>query len=204
MDVSRRGLFAFVAGAGAGVIAGTVRPADAAQPLSVSPFPMEGQETARVCWFNEQRGFGYLEGLSSFHRIKLTRDVMERGGMEGVRPGQTLIVHWKIHRAADWTSRIAHGETPALPLGTRGEYGCIAYEALPTEAQQGTCLATVIWYQRVREFGFLQERDGAPHIFVRKRLFDAAGIADPAKGQTLWVHWKHTDKGRTAFEVRTV
>lgn len=206
MDVSRRSLFSLIAGAGAGMVAGRVEagPVSTAESTPLASFPLEGREICRVSWFNRARGFGYMEGLSSFHRIFLSQAIVEQGGMETVRPGQTLDVYWKIQREPDWTERIKSGETPTIPARKAGEHGCIAYDVRPTEPQQGTCFATLKWYQNVREFGFLNEGEGHPDIWVRKRLFDEAGIANPMKGMRVWVYWKCTHRGRTAFELRAI
>lgn len=40
-------------------------------------FPQEAVEEASLRWFNETRGFGYMEGLESGHDLRVTSDVVK-------------------------------------------------------------------------------------------------------------------------------
>jgi hypothetical protein len=90
MNVSRRGLFSFIAGAG--VVAGDVQRARAAPE-----FPQEGFELTKLRWFNRLRGFGYATGQSSGHHIRIDKRVLQEAGIERVELTTPYWMHWKRH-----------------------------------------------------------------------------------------------------------
>lgn len=101
MELSRRRFFGVVAGAVGGAIVGTIHPAQAKAETSpiASPatdFPQEGYEIANVRWFNRVRGIGFLTGQSSGRKIFINARLFADAGIEKVRPGSQVWVHWKI------------------------------------------------------------------------------------------------------------
>jgi hypothetical protein len=92
MDVSRRGLFSFAAGAGAALATGAV--ARSEHSATAAEFPHEGFELTKLRWFNRPRGFGYATGLSSGHHIRIDSRVLQEAGIERMDLTTQYWVHW--------------------------------------------------------------------------------------------------------------
>jgi CspA family cold shock protein len=173
-------------------------------PPARSPTP-QGQATAGVVkWFNEQKGYGFVELAGGQGDAFLHANVLQSIGRDSVPPGAKMrvvvasgpkgaqVASVVDIDASSSAARPLHA-SPAIRPG-RGPRRPDLSTAVPISGK-------VKWFDEGRGFGFVASDDGGKDIFVHISTVSAAGVKQLAEGQALNMRVVETPKGREAIAI---
>jgi cold shock protein len=174
-------------------------------PLGAAPAPHNGQAIAGVVkWFNERKGYGFVELAGGQGDAFLHVNVLQSIGRDSVPPGARVRVIVaagpKGPQVASVIDIDATGipERPlrAFPSGrpARGPRRPDPSSAVPLSGK-------VKWFDEGRGFGFVASEDGGKDIFVHISTVSAAGVKQLAEGQLVNMRVVETPKGREAIAI---
>lgn len=180
---------------------------DSPQPSYSAPRRPERRDdegravTGTVKWFNETKGYGFIEIAGENQDAFIHISVIERSGFDAPLPGATIRCH------------IVDGEKTSVSSVQAVEGGSAQVAARPTRdaaparntgrqnepAVEETVEATVKFFNATKGFGFLT----APNydIFLHVKVLQRAGIDDVEPGDTFRVGVGSSDRGRVAVTV---
>jgi cold shock protein len=177
----------------------------AAPSFSAAPAPQSGQSLVGVVkWFNEQKGYGFVELADGHGDAFLHVNVLQSMGRESVPPGAKLRVMVaagpKGPQVASIVDIDASGiversfrASPAARPG-RGPRRPDPSTAVPLSGK-------VKWFDETRGFGFVAGEDGGKDVFVHISTVSAAGVKQLAEGQSINMRVVQTPKGREAIAI---
>lgn len=144
--------------------------------------PQGAPVKARVKWFNQTKGFGFVAPEDGSPDAFLHISVLQRYGAE------------QVSEQAEVLCEVAPG--PKGPQVVR-ILNIEAASAAP--AGDGEQLAGAVkWFAVDKGFGFIVCDDGGKDIFVHKSVLQRCGVAALAEGQRVLVTTQATPKGREA------
>jgi cold shock protein len=176
-----------------------------AQPLGAAPAHLGGETTSGVVkWFNEQKGYGFVELAGGQGDAFLHVNVLQSMGRDTVPPGAKLRVIVgsgpKGPQVANILDIDASGivERPlrASPTARPGRG--------PRRPDPSTAIplgGRVKWFDEARGFGFVAGEDGGKDVFVHISTLSAAGVKQLAEGQPVSMRVVETPKGREAIAI---
>jgi CspA family cold shock protein len=177
----------------------------AAPSFSAAPAPQSGQSLVGVVkWFNEQKGYGFVELADGHGDAFLHVNVLQSMGRDSVPPGAKLRVIVaagpKGPQVASIVDIDASGiversfrPSPAARPG-RGPRRPDPSTAVPLSGK-------VKWFDETRGFGFVAGEDGGKDVFVHISTVSAAGVKQLAEGQSINMRVVQTPKGREAIAI---
>jgi CspA family cold shock protein len=177
----------------------------AAPSFSAAPPPQSGQSLVGVVkWFNEQKGYGFVELADGHGDAFLHVNVLQSMGRDSVPPGAKLRVMVaagpKGPQVASIVDIDASGiversfrPSPAARPG-RGPRRPDPSTAVPLSGK-------VKWFDETRGFGFVAGEDGGKDVFVHISTVSAAGVKQLAEGQSINMRVVQTPKGREAIAI---
>jgi CspA family cold shock protein len=169
-----------------------------------SPAP-QGQATVGVVkWFNEQKGYGFVELAGGQGDAFLHANVLQSIGRDSVPPGAKMRV---VVAAGPKGAQVASVvDIDASSSAARALHASPATR--PGRGPRRPDLATAVpisgkvkWFDEGRGFGFVASDDGGKDIFVHISTVSAAGVKQLAEGQALNMRVVETPKGREAIAI---
>jgi len=184
----------------------TRAPADAEVGFAeAAPAPVDGHTVAGVVkWFNEHKGYGFVELAGGRGDAFLHVNVLKWTGRESVPAGAKLrivvgdgpkgpqVASVVDIDASGIAERPFRGFLPARP--GRGLRRPDPSTAIPLSGK-------VKWFDEGRGFGFVVSDDGGRDIFVHVSTVSAAGVKQLAEGQPVNMRVVETPKGREAIAI---
>jgi CspA family cold shock protein len=177
----------------------------ASPSFSAPPAPQGGQSLAGVVkWFNEQKGYGFVELADGHGDAFLHVNVLQSMGRESVPPGAKLRVMVSAGPKGPQVASIVDIDasgiversfrpSPAARPG-RGPRRPDPSTAVPLSGK-------VKWFDETRGFGFVAGEDGGKDVFVHISTVSAAGVKQLAEGQSINMRVVQTPKGREAIAI---
>ena len=157
-----------------------------------------------VKWFNEHKGYGFVELAGGQGDAFLHVNVLKWTGRESVPAGAKLrivvgdgpkgpqVASVVDIDASGIVERPFRGFPPARP--GRGPRRPDPSTAVPLSGK-------VKWFDEGRGFGFVASEDGGKDIFVHISTVSAAGVKQLAEGQLVNMRVVETPKGREAIAI---
>lgn len=198
--ISRRGFFSFLSGIGsAAAMIGSALPAASAELSLPNATPFEPVRVAgRVRWYDALKGYGFVTPDNGGADILLHVTCLRAGGYQTTHEGARIDC-LALHRPNGMqVFRILSMEDSAAIEREEPEWD-------DSDRLEGGGVWEVRWYNRVRGFGFLSNKD-SEIVFVNNRTIQQSGISfsEMRPGRSFVVRWKRTEKGKIATNVRRV
>jgi cold shock protein len=169
-----------------------------------SPAPPSQPVAGIVKWFNEQKGYGFVELAGGHGDAFLHANVLQSIGRESAPPGAKVRV---IVAAGPKGAQVAS----IVDIDASGSVGRTlrAFPAArPGRGPRRPDLSTAVpisgkvkWFDEGRGFGFVASDDGGKDIFVHISTLSAAGVRHLAEGQPVNMRVVETPKGREAITI---
>ena len=172
-------------------------------PAPQAGTPPQGPSVkAVVKWFNQEKGFGFVELAEGRGDAFLHINVLQSGGHGPVLPGTTLQVQvGQGPKGAQITSvqsldASTATEAPARPAPRGGGRPRVDQaNAVPLSGR-------VKWFNTEKGFGFVACDDGLRDVFVHISVLQAAGLQSLNEGQQVDIRVVETPKGREAVSLQ--
>ena len=173
---------------------------------SSGPAEMEAI-TGRVKWFDATRGFGFLISDDLDGDVLLHFSVLREHGRRSVPEGATIeCVPIRLERglqakkvlSIDTSTALPQPMRSSIPVTERADRRALAESAGAFEPVE------VIWFNRVRGYGFVKRPDevGGEDVFVHMETVRISHLPELQPGQHLEARIAPSGKGLTAVELR--
>jgi cold shock protein len=177
----------------------------AATPFNAAPAPQNGQSVGGVVkWFNDQKGYGFVELAGGQGDAFLHVNVLQSVGRESVPAGAKLRIVVAAGPKGPQVASIADIDVSGVverPLrafpGARPGRG----PRRPDPSSAVPLSGKVKWFDEGRGFGFVASEDGGKDIFVHISTLSAAGVRQLVEGQSVNMRVVETPKGREAILI---
>src|SRR5262245_13322926 len=160
---------------------------------------------ATVKWFNEEKGFGFVELADGSGDAFLHIGVLQNSGHEVAAPATKLRVQvgqgqkgrqvtavLEVDASGAGSSQQTRQRTPSRMLSDRGRVD-------PGAAC--TMEGIVKWFNPDKGFGFVVADDGERDVFIHISVVERAGMRVLTDGQRVSMQVAKTQKGREAISV---
>jgi CspA family cold shock protein len=189
--------------------AGLLQPeATFAPPLGVAtgaaPATQSGQTAAGVVkWFNEQKGYGFVELPGGQGDAFLHVNILQAFGRETVPQGAKMRVVVGDGPKGPQVASVLEVDASGIPdRPFRGSPARPPRGPRRTDPSTAVPLnGTVKWFDEARGFGFVAGEDGGKDIFVHISTLSASGVRQLAEGQAINMRVVETPKGREAIAI---
>ncbi len=157
--------------------------------------------TGVIKWFDVAKGFGFVVPDGGGPDILLHVTCLQRDGYRVAYEGTRLVFEaiagrrgWQVLRivSMDLSTAVHPSQLPAPRTHVA---------VTPTS---GLVKVRVKWFNRLRGFGFANESEGSPDIFLHMEILRRYGIAEVRPDQELLVRYGPGSKGLMASEIRIV
>jgi CspA family cold shock protein len=181
-------------------------PADAEVGFAeAGPAPVDGQMVAGVVkWFNEHKGYGFVELAGGQGDAFLHVNVLKWTGRESVPAGAKLrIIVGDGPKGPQVASVVDIDASGIVERPYRG-FPTARPGRAPRRPDPSTAVplsGKVKWFDEGRGFGFVASEDGGKDIFVHISTVSAAGVTQLAEGQLVNMRVVETPKGREAIAI---
>jgi len=177
----------------------------AASSFSAAPAPQSGQSLAGVVkWFNEQKGYGFVELADGHGDAFLHVNVLQSMGRESVPPGAKLRVVIAAGPKGPQVASIVDIDASGIverPFRTSPAARPVRGPRRPDPSTAVPLSGKVKWFDETRGFGFVAGEDGGKDVFVHISTVSAAGVKQLAEGQSINMRVVQTPKGREAIAI---
>ncbi len=154
-------------------------------------------------WFNEQKGYGFVELPDGQGDAFLHINILQAIGRETLPPGAKVRVIVGSGPKGPQVASVLEVDASDIPL--RPSRGSPARPARgPRRPDPSTAIplnGTVKWFDEGRGFGFVAGEDGGKDIFIHISTLSAAGLRQLAEGQPVNMRVVETPKGREAIAI---
>ena len=157
--------------------------------------------TGSIKWFDVAKGFGFVVPDGGGPDILLHVTCLQRDGYRVAYEGTRLVFEalagrrgWQVLRilSMDLSTAIHPSQLP--PPRTH-------VAVTPTSP---LVKVRVKWFNRLRGFGFANESEGSPDIFLHMEVLRRYGLAEVRPDQELLVRYGPGSKGLMASEIRVL
>ena len=151
-----------------------------------------------IKWFDAAKGYGFIMNDQGGPDVLLHVTCLRAGGYQTAYEGAR--VHFEVLRRPKGLQ--------AFRILSMDENTAIHLSELPQRThvlvapESDWELAIVIWFNRVRGFGFLSRRADDKPIFMHMETLRRFGFEEVRPGQTIEVRWGFGSKGLMAAELR--
>lgn len=161
--------------------------------------PVEVSGTIK--WFDVSKGFGFIIPDDGSPDVLLHVTCLQRGGYQVAYEGTRIVCDAvKARRGMQAIAIKSMDYSAALhPSQTQ-----IARTHETVEPTSGLVRVTVKWFNRTRGFGFANEGEGKPDIFLHMEVLRKYGLAEVRPDQELLIRYGTGSKGLMASEVRPI
>src|SRR5262245_31398784 len=158
---------------------------------------------ATVKWFNEEKGFGFVELGDGSGDAFLHIGVLQGAGHDAVAPETKLLV--QVGQGQKGRQVTAVLEVDASGVGAAQESSRRSQVSSKRKlVEPSTACAvegTVKWFSADKGFGFAVAEDGDKDVFIHISVVEKAGIRVLAERQRVAMQVVKTQKGREAISL---
>lgn len=180
-----------------------------------TPTPMaEGPEVdAVVKWFDERKGFGFVELGDGSGDAFLHVAVLQAAGRQSVLPGAKMRIAAAQGPKGRQVARVievdesAAAEAPRRdrpPRSDGGGFGRGPRDQTRDLSSAVEMTGTVKWFNGEKGFGFIAPEGGGKDVFVHISVLGRSGLTGLAEGQPVSMKVVETPKGREAVSIAPV
>jgi CspA family cold shock protein len=165
--------------------------------------PPSGPPTqAVVKWFKPEKGFGFVQLSDGSGDAFLHARVLERSGISGLEPGETLEVRVAAGQKGPQVTEILSVDksTASPPAPRRPGPGASDHAIDAGSAVSET--GTVKWFNAQKGFGFIVRAGGGKDAFVHASVVERSGLPGLNEGQRVIVDIAEGRKGPEAVKIR--
>ena len=163
---------------------------------------------AVVKWFNQEKGFGFVELADGAGDAFLHIAVLQGAGHETVQPETKLRVQVGQGQKGPQVTAILEVDASgaAAPRPSRGASPAMsgARRERPDPATATDIEGTVKWFNPDKGFGFVVCEDGGKDVFLHISVVERAGLRAVDEGQRLAMKVVKTQKGREAISLTLI
>jgi CspA family cold shock protein len=161
---------------------------------------------ATVKWFNDEKGFGFVELGDGSGDAFLHIGVLQNAGHDIVAPATKLRVQVGQGQKGRQVTAVlevdASGVDAGQPSSRRAQVSSKRERIDPSTAS--TVEGTVKWFNADKGFGFAVAEDGEKDVFIHVSVVEKAGIGVLAERQRVAMQVVKTQKGREAISLTLV
>jgi len=168
-----------------------------ANSILTAPVSLSGS----IKWFDVAKGFGFVVPDGGGPDILLHVTCLQRDGFRVAYEGTRLVFEaiagrrgWQVLRIVSMDLSTAVHPSQLPPPRTH-------IAVTPTSP---LVKVKVKWFNRLRGFGFANEGEGSPDIFLHMEVLRRYGLAEVRPDQELLVRYGPGAKGLMASEIRLV
>jgi len=168
-----------------------------ANSILTAPVSLSGS----IKWFDVAKGFGFVVPDGGGPDILLHVTCLQRDGFRVAYEGTRLVFEavagrrgWQVLRIVSMDLSTAVHPSQLPPPRTH-------IAVIPTSP---FVKVRVKWFNRLRGFGFANEGEGSPDIFLHMEVLRRYGLAEVRPDQELLVRYGPGEKGLMASEIRLV
>jgi CspA family cold shock protein len=168
-----------------------------ANSILTAPVSLSGS----IKWFDVAKGFGFVVPDGGGPDILLHVTCLQRDGFRVAYEGTRLVFEaiagrrgWQVLRIVSMDLSTAVHPSQLPPPRTH-------VAVTPTSP---LVKVRVKWFNRLRGFGFANEGEGSPDIFLHMEVLRRYGLAEVRPDQELFVRYGPGEKGLMASEIRLV
>jgi len=168
-----------------------------ANSILTAPVSLSGS----IKWFDVAKGFGFVVPDGGGPDILLHVTCLQRDGFRVAYEGTRLVFEaiagrrgWQVLRIVSMDLSTAVHPSQLPPPRTH-------IAVTPTSP---LVKVKVKWFNRLRGFGFANEGEGSPDIFLHMEVLRRYGLAEVRPDQQLLVRYGPGAKGLMASEIRLV
>jgi len=167
----------------------------------MDPGAVTVEVSGTIKWFDVSKGFGFIIPDDGSPDVLLHVTCLQRGGYQVAYEGTRIVCDAvRARRGMQAISIKSMDYSAALhPSQTQ-----IARTHETVEPTSGLVRVTVKWFNRTRGFGFANEGEGKPDIFLHMEVLRKYGLAEVRPDQELLIRYGTGSKGLMASEVRPV
>lgn len=148
------------------------------------------QVSARVRWFDTDKGFGFVTPDDGSPDAFIHISALNRAGLHELAAGTRLACRLVPGGRGPQVSHILEVlDTPAVPAPPRYHR-----PAAPAREVSGT----VKWFKPDKGFGFAVADDGGQDVFLHKSMLRRCNVSHLGPGQRVLMHVQDAAKGREA------
>jgi cold shock protein len=164
--------------------------------------PSDPPVRGKVKWFNPGKRYGFVELLDGSGDAFLHATVLQRIGVDGVQPGETLEFRLAPGQRGPQVTEIISVDrsTAAPPAARRTDPGSPAERPAAEAGIDET--GTVKWYNTAKGFGFIVRDRGGKDIFVHASVLQRSGLMNLNEGQRVVVGVVEGRKGPEAASIQ--
>ena len=158
---------------------------------------------ATVKWFNDEKGFGFVELGDGSGDAFLHIGVLQNAGHDVVAPATRLRVQVGQGQKGRQVTAVleidASGVDAGQPSSRRPQVSSKRERVDPSTAS--AVEGTVKWFSADKGFGFAVVEDGEKDVFIHVSVVEKAGIRVLAERQRVSMQVVKTQKGREAISL---
>jgi cold shock protein len=158
---------------------------------------------ATVKWFNDEKGFGFVELGDGSGDAFLHIGVLQNSGHDVVAPATKLRVQVGQGQKGRQVTAVlevdASGVDARQPSSRRAQVSSKRERVDPSTAS--SIEGTVKWFNADKGFGFAVAEDGDKDVFIHISVVEKAGIGMLAERQRVAMQVVKTPKGREAISL---
>ena len=167
------------------------RPFDGSVKQPELSAPQAPRLRGTVKWFNDAKGFGFIDPADGGAPVFVHFSVIERSGYQTLREGEQVefeIVSGPKGRQAAHVKMVAEPNPAPRP----------APAPVPGQRVRGT----VKWFNDAKGFGFIDPADGGAPVFVHFSVIEGPGYKTLREGEAVEFEILSGPKGRQAVHVK--
>jgi CspA family cold shock protein len=158
---------------------------------------------ATVKWFNDEKGFGFVELGDGSGDAFLHIGVLQNSGHDVVAPATKLRVQVGQGQKGRQVTAVLEVEASGVDAGQQpSKRSQVSSKREHADASTASAVeGTVKWFSADKGFGFAVAEDGEKDVFIHISVVEKAGIRVLAERQRVTMQVVKTQKGREAISL---
>ena len=162
---------------------------------------------ATVKWFNQEKGFGFVELADGSGDAFLHIGVLQSAGHDTVLPESKLRVQVGQGQKGRQVTAVLELDGSGVVPSRRNQNlspKILAGREHPDPTTATDIEGTVKWFNVEKGFGFVATEDGGKDVFIHISVVERAGLRAVDEGQRLAMKVVTTQKGREAISLAVI